>query len=242
LLSVDRKIADMFYAHGIDGETFVSLTSEQARRYGCPLNPYRLATLKKEAKKALLDQDSAPESYNRLGLTARTVDTDDEKEFEMGDANMVYCVTVPTMVREDRRLDSEPVGGLSPGTAVTVEEMVGLRVRISEPLEGWISSQAQNGIRILLQMKQEDLDHLLAQELQNPELYQANVESDQSWINEAYDDYEYEEEEVGTSKKKKGFFSSIKGFFKKKHSTTYDFGEDDTEAATDVKADGSSLY
>lgn len=242
LLSVDRKIADMFYAHGIDGETFVSLTSEQARRYGCPLNPYRLATLKKEAKKALLDQDSAPESYNRMGLTARTVDTDDEKEFEMGDANMVYCVTVPTMVREDRRLDSEPVGGLSPGTAVTVEEMVGLRVRISEPLEGWISSQAQNGIRILLQMKQEDLDHLLAQELQNPELYQANVESDQSWINEAYDDYEYEEEEVGSSKKKKGFFSSIKGFFKSKPSTTYDFGDDDTEAATDVKADGSSLY
>jgi len=35
LLSVDRKIADMFYAHGIDGETFVSLTSEQVRRYGC---------------------------------------------------------------------------------------------------------------------------------------------------------------------------------------------------------------
>eukprot|EP00493_Phyllostaurus_siculus_P026870 UN27216 len=50
LLSVDRKTADMFYAHGIDGETFVSLTSEQVRRYGCPLNPYRLATLKKEAK------------------------------------------------------------------------------------------------------------------------------------------------------------------------------------------------
>lgn len=236
LLSVDRKIADMFYAHGIDGETFVSLTSEQARRYGSPMNPYQLATLKKEAKQALLDQDSAPESYNRMGLTARTVDTDDEKEFEMGDANMVYCVTVPTMVREDRRLDSEPVGGLSPGTAVTVEEMVGLRVRISEPLEGWISSQAQNGIRILLQMKQEDLDHLLAQELQNPELYQANVESDQSWINEAYDDYEYEEEEVGNSKKKKGFFSSIKGFFKSKPSTTYDFGDDNTEAATDVKA------
>jgi len=235
LLSVDRKIADMFYAHGIDGETFVSLTSEQARRYGSPMNPYQLATLKKEAKNALLDQDSAPESYNRMGLTARTVDTDDEKEFEMGDANMVYCVTVPTMVREDRRLDSEPVGGLSPGTAVTVEEMVGLRVRISEPLEGWISSQAQNGIRILLQMKQEDLDHLLAQELQNPELYQANVESDQSWINEAYDDYEYEEEEVGNSKKKKGFFSSIKGFFKSKPSTTYDFGDDNTEAAADVK-------
>jgi len=236
LLSVDRKIADGFYAHGIDGEAFVSLTSEQARRYGSPMNPYQLATLKKEAKQALLDQDSAPESYNRMGLTARTVDTDDEKEFEMGDANMVYCVTVPTMVREDRRLDSEPVGGLSPGTAVTVEEMVGLRVRISEPLEGWISSQAQNGIRILLQMKQEDLDHLLAQELQNPELYQANVESDQSWINEAYDDYEYEEEEVGNSKKKKGFFSSIKGFFKSKPSTTYDFGDDNTEAATDVKA------
>jgi len=235
LLSVDRKIADGFYAHGIDGEAFVSLTSEQARRYGSPLNPYQLATLKKEAKQALLDQDSAPESYNRMGLTARTVDTDDEKEFEMGDANMVYCVTVPTMVREDRRLDSEPVGGLSPGTAVTVEEMVGLRVRISEPLEGWISSQAQNGIRILLQMKQEDLDHLLAQELQNPELYQANVESDQSWINEAYDDYDYEEEEVGNSKKKKGFFSSIKGFFKSKPSTTYDFGDDHTEAAAEVK-------
>lgn len=235
LLSVDRKIADMFYAHGIDGETFVSLTSEQARRYGCPLNPYRLATLKKEAKKALLDQDSTSESYNHTSTDTRNVDTDDEKEFEMGDANMVYCVTVPTMVREDRRLDSEPVGGLSPGTAVTVEEMVGLRVRISEPLEGWISSQAQNGIRILLQMKQEDLDHLLAQELQNPELYQAHIDPDANWDNEEYDDYEHEEEEEEQSKKKKGFFSSIKGFFKPKP-TTYDFGDNALETS-DVKAD-----
>jgi len=246
LLSVDRKTADMFYAHGIDGETFVSLTSEQVRRYGCPLNPYRLATLKKEAKKALLDVDAAPEAYNRSGVSGRAVvDTDEEKEFELEDGNMVYCVTVPTMVREDRRLDSEPVGGLSPGTAVTVEDIVGLRVRISEPLEGWISSQAQNGIRILLQMKQEDLDHLLAQELQNPELYQAQLDEDQWFPGQVYDqDYidaiEEDDEEIVHSqngKKKKGFFSSIKRIFKSKPSTKYDFG-DDQGAVHDVKGDG----
>merc|ERR1719499_716499 len=113
-------------------------------------------------------------------------DTDSENGHDDGKTHMmVYCVTVPTMVREDRRLDSEPVGGLSPGTAVTVEEIVGLRVRISEPLEGWISSQAQNGIRILLQMKQEDLDHLLAQELQNPELYQANLDEEEQLYRES---------------------------------------------------------
>jgi len=243
LLSVDRKIADMFYAHRIDGETFVSLTSEQCRRYGCPLNPYRLATLKKEAKKALLDHDSAPEMYNRSGVSGRTVDTDDEKEFELDNANMVYCVTVPTMVREDWRLDSEPVGGLSPGTAVTVEDIVGLRVRISEPLEGWISSQAQNGIRILLQMKQEDLDHLLAQELQNPELYKAHVEEDQWFPDNVYeyahdDDDDDEEVEVAEmNRPKKGIFASIKGFFKSKPATKFDFG-DDENYSPDVKADG----
>lgn len=246
LLSVDRKVAEMFYAHRIDGETFVSLTSEQCRRYGCPLNPYRLATLKKEAKKALLDHDSAPEMYNRSGVSGRTVDTDDEKEFELGgDANMVYCVTVPTMVREDYMMDSEPVGGLSPGTAVTVEEIVGLRVRISEPLEGWISSQAQNGIRILLQMKQEDLDHLLAQELQNPELYKAHVEEDQYFPDHGVyqygrDDDDDDDEEVEAAEvnpPKKGFFSKVKGFFKSKPATKFDFGDNDN-VAHDVKADG----
>jgi len=233
LLGIDRKIADTFYAHGIDGESFVVLTSEQTRKYGVPLNPYRLATLKKQAKNALLEwEEDEGESY-RHGMSHRDLDddTDDEKDFELGNQNLVYCVTVPTMVRERMSLDSTPVGGIAPGTEVTVEEINGLRVRISEPLEGWISSQAQNGIRILLQMRQEDLDHLLAQELQNPELYSANLNQQESWYmhneeayennygeNEAYDDEEQTEN--------KGWFKGIRNYFSGKQASTFDFADD----------------
>jgi len=221
LLAVDRKMAETFYAHGIDGEGFVALTSENCRKYGFPLNPYKLATLKKQAKIALLENQEAEELN---GGAHRWKDDDDSPQIDDSNAPMVHCVTVPTMVRESKSLQSEPIGGLSPGTAVKVEEISGLRVRISEPLEGWISSQAQNGIRILLKMKQEDLDHLLAQELQNPHIYQSNLDEEEQWYREQ--DYMPRNCSNGRKKRKGSFFKSIKNLFKSNSTPSYDFKGD----------------
>jgi uncharacterized protein YgiM (DUF1202 family) len=55
------------------------------------------------------------------------------------------------MVRSGVELDSPEIGGLRKGEVVTVVEIVGRRGRISDPLDGWISLETNQGEKILKQ-------------------------------------------------------------------------------------------
>jgi len=151
----------------------------------------------------------------------------------------MHIVTVPTMVRKEKCLDSEMIGGLAPGTPVTIRKISGLRVHISEPFNGWISSHAQNGVQILLKMREEQFEQLLA----NPKQF---CEKDQAFFSSNKQDLriypDSDEKEIESSseiimveetkiekKRKKGFIGQIKKFassFSGSKKNVFDFGDE----------------
>jgi len=70
----------------------------------------------------------------------------------MADANPVnswYRVCLNTIVRKEQDLSSERLRILPMGSRVFVIEIVGRRVKIKQPIEGWCSLQSSNGDKIL---------------------------------------------------------------------------------------------
>ena len=54
-----------------------------------------------------------------------------------------------TIVREAKELDSPQVNYVAKGSQVNVVEVVGRRVRIDQPLNGWCSLRSSKGDQIL---------------------------------------------------------------------------------------------
>ncbi len=72
----------------------------------------------------------------------------------VSESNPRYYLVVAeqgAMVRSGVELDSPEIGGLHKGEVVTVVEIVGRRGRISDPLDGWISLETNQGEKILKQ-------------------------------------------------------------------------------------------
>lgn len=75
----------------------------------------------------------------------------------MADSNPVdhwYRVCLNTIVRKDKDLSSERLRILPMGSRVYVVEIVGRRVKIKQPIEGWCSLQSSNGDKILACLEQ----------------------------------------------------------------------------------------
>lgn len=238
LEKLDRRLAEIFYLNKLTGHDFFCLTSDETEKFGVRLAPYPLANLKKEAKKMFLMNQSSPADDGTTFEDYKYFDEDESKNEE--DIEYVHIVTVPTMVRNAKDLSSEMIGGLSPGTSVTVKKIDGLRALITEPFKGWISTHAHNGIQILLKMKQVQLDHLLAQELQNPTVYEDETIYGQ-WDNS--EDFLYDtstivqEESSSSPDKKSGLISSFKNFafgFKNKQDT-FDFVNETKKSKNETK-------
>mmetsp|Transcript_2537 Transcript_2537/g.6075 ORF Transcript_2537/g.6075 Transcript_2537/m.6075 type:complete len:206 (+) Transcript_2537:40-657(+) len=68
--------------------------------------------------------------------------------------------TVPAAVRETAALGSTKLGVIAAKQRVLVQELQGVRARIKEPLEGWISCISSDGIQVVTT---EDVDDELTQ-------------------------------------------------------------------------------
>lgn len=226
LVKIDQDQAHTFYSHGLTGAMFVTLSSDEAQKYGIHLGPFQLATLKQHVKD-IFKKGADDDDFDRYLENFSSDFKEEDESSDVGPQKYVYVTSLPTLVREKKALTSTPVGGIGPGTKLQVKKVDGNRIKISHPLKGWLSIVAKNGVRIIVKMRETDHDAIVAKELENPETY--NVTYDSMYP----EDYDYDQNDLvegdSESNQEQGFWSRMMSNMSFKKNTKFDFAESDHE-------------